>query len=184
MADETRHPATSADLNDTAKRARELAAEARGPVDTPADAAAAPPADDEATREVYGDERGALERSERVRAVDEARTDERQEALAEMEARAAEQLRRNAESLRRTAEDLAATRERVRRVAADTQELAADARATRDDATRVADAVRSTPPVVEPPTIEPPAAERPATERSATEPRGEPRDEPPAEGRG
>src|SRR3712207_5754934 len=99
-----------ADLGETAERAREIASQARGPVDTPADLAPpAAPADDDVTREVYGDERGVLERSQHIRAIDDARTDERQEELAEMEAQAAEQLRRNAETLRRTAEDLAET---------------------------------------------------------------------------
>ncbi|MFN2566628.1 MAG: hypothetical protein ABR499_16650 [Gemmatimonadaceae bacterium] len=148
MADENRH-LTDAELGDTAKRAREIAAETRGTADAPGDAAA--PVDDDVAREVYDDTTGVLERSQRIRAADDARTDERQEELARLEADAAEQLRRNAEALRRTGDDLAETRERVRRVAADTRELAADARATREDTSRVADAVRTTPPVVEPP---------------------------------
>jgi hypothetical protein len=122
MSDEKRH-LTNADPGDTAERARD----------------------------VYDDATGALERSERIRAADDARTDTRQDELARMEAEAAERLRDNAETLQRTAEDLAETKERMRRVAADTQELAADVRATREDTARVGEEVRSTPPIVEPP---------------------------------
>jgi uncharacterized protein (DUF2252 family) len=81
-----------------------------------------------------------------------AHSDHRQEELARLQADAAEQLQRNAETLRRNAEELRETREEVQLVAADTRELAADVRATRDDASRVGEAVRATPPVVEPPT--------------------------------
>lgn len=151
MADENRQPGGE-ELGDTARRAREIASEARGPVDTPADPAAARPALGDATRDVYDDATGALERSERIRAADDARTDERQEELARMEAETAEQLRRNAETLRRTAEEIAETRERTRRIAADARELVADVHATREDTSRVGEAIRSTPtPIVDPP---------------------------------
>ncbi len=106
---------------------------------------------DDVARDVYRDASGALQRSEEIRAEDDARSDERQEELARMEAEAAAALRRNAETLRRTAEDLAETRDQVRRIAADTRELAADVRATREDTSKVGEAVRATPPVVEPP---------------------------------
>lgn len=39
----------------------------------------------------------------------------------------------------------------MHRIAEDTRELAADVRATRDDTSRVGEAVRATPPVVQPP---------------------------------
>ena len=140
------------DLRGTADQARQIAQEAREMADTRRDTAeGAGPLEDEVTREVYEDAAGALDRSDRVRAADDARTGERQEELARLEADAAEQLEQNAEALRRTAEELRATRERLNRVAADTRELAADVRAAREDTTDVAEAVRSTPPIVEPP---------------------------------
>ena len=161
MSDENRQ-LTDAELGETAGRAREIAGEAgEAPVARRSGGLESGRAEDDVTREVFGDASGALERSQRIRAEDDARTDERQEELARMEAEAAEALRRNAEALRRTADDLAETRERVRRMAADTQELAADVRATREDTAKVGEAVRATPPVVDPPITQPPAAERP-----------------------
>ena len=151
MSDENRQP-TDAELGETAERAREIAGEAREAPQARGDRGleAGRPEDD-ATRDVYDDATGALERSQRIRAEDDARTDERQKELARMEAEAAEALRRNAETLRSTAAGLAETRERVRQVAATTQELAADVRATREDTAKVGEAVRATPPVVDRP---------------------------------
>jgi hypothetical protein len=153
MSEENREP-TDTDLAETARRAREIAAEAREAPEARGDGgleSGRPP--DDTTDEVFGDATGALERSQRLRAADDARTDERQEHLARMEADTAEALRRNAETLRRTAEDLARTRERVREVAANTQELAKDVRATREDTEKVGEAVRVTPPVVDRPAV-------------------------------
>jgi len=153
MSEESRH-LSDAELGQTAGRAREIAGEARqAPKASPAGGLESGRAEDDVTREVFGDATGALERSQRIRAEDDARTDQRQEELARMEAETAEALRRNAEMLRKTARDLAETRERVRQVAENTQELAADVQATREDTAKVGEAIRSTPPVV----VDPPA---------------------------
>jgi hypothetical protein len=155
MSEENRQ-LTDPQLGETAQRAREIAREAREAPQARGDGGLeSGRGEDDVTRDVYGDATGALERSQRVRAADDARTDERQEELARMEAEAAEALRRNAETLRRTAEGIAETRERVREVAANTRELAADVRATREDTAKVGEAVRATPPAVEPPAIDP-----------------------------
>jgi hypothetical protein len=151
MSEEHRQP-TDPQLGETARRAGEIAGEARGAPEARGDGGLeSGRAPDDTTREVFQDETGALERSQRIRAEDDARTDERQAELARIEAETAEALRRNAETLRRTAEGLAETRERVREVAANTKELAADVRATRQDTAKVGEAVRATPPVVDPP---------------------------------
>lgn len=164
MSDESR-PLTDAELGQTADRARQIAGEA---AETPSVRSSADAGglesgrpEDDVTREVFGDDGGALERSQRIRADDDARTDERQERLARLEAEAADALRRNAQTLRQTAEGLAQTREQVRRIAADTRELAADVRATLEDTEKVGEAVRSTPPVVDPAAVDTPPAEPP-----------------------
>jgi hypothetical protein len=157
MSEENRQP-TNARLGEIDERTREVAQEAReAPKARGEGGLESGRAEDAITRDVYDDASGALERSQRLRAADDARTDERQEELARMEAEAAEALRRNAETLRRTAEGLAETRERMREVAANTRELAADVQATRQDTTKVGEAVRATPPVVDPPVIDPAA---------------------------
>jgi hypothetical protein len=157
MSEENRH-LTDAQLEETAERTRQIARQAReAPEARDEGGLESGRGEDDVTRDVYEDASDALERSQRVRAADDARTDERQEELARLEAEAAEALRRNAETLRRTAEGLAETRERMREVAANTRELAADVRTTRDDTAKVGEAVRATPPVVEPPVIDPAA---------------------------
>ena len=161
MSDDNR-PLTDSELGQAADRAREIggeAAEARATRGGGGLESGRP--EDDTTRDVFADDAGALERSQRIRAEDDAHTDERQERLARMEAEAAEALRRNAETLRETAEGLAETREQVRRIAADTRELAADVRATRQDTEKVSEAVRATPPVVDPAAVSAPPAEPP-----------------------
>jgi hypothetical protein len=94
----------------------------------------------EGADEVLGD-RTPVERGDRIRDEDDARTADRQEELAAGASSAAETLRRNAESVRRTGDNLRQVHSSLRSSAERVQALRDAARSLGDDIARTREAV-------------------------------------------
>ena len=111
------------ELRDTEERAQQLADDARGDAALHRDGAEQTPPPGSYPEGLGVHDAPAVHRADDVRRADDLRTANRQEELAESQARAAELLRENARRLERTGEMLHAAGERVQENEGDLQDI-------------------------------------------------------------
>lgn len=116
-------PLSERELRDTGDRAQQLADDARGDAALHRDGAEQAPPPGSYPEGLGVHDSPAVHRADHVRRADDLRTANRQEELAESQARTAELLRENAERLERTGALLHAAGERVQENSGDLQEI-------------------------------------------------------------